>query len=913
MVLEMKNGCDMALAGRVFAMLEIVKNRRQDIGIPAYLKPFVLRHLDEFIKNAKQGLFLNHKDEYVVDLDRTGRYTDLHPVITIEDKATGTDLTTSQWSEGLHQFIQLKHGCRLSPYSLKAVFISNVSYLKGYKRLNGFSGTLGSVEENKILGELYDADMLKLPTWKPKMFNENAPILAATKENWVKSIFEEVCDQILANRSVLVICQSIKKVEELEKDLKQLYSRMISPSPKVAQAVNCIIMYRREFDDNAFMENLSCCQIIISTNLSGRGTDINLNEDLVKSGGLHVIVTFLPDNSRIEEQAYGRAARCGQKGSGQIICMVEEENGASNIFQLKQFRDNAEIHRLRSLKQHYDYHIAVEETCLKLFEDHCGHVMKAVHSPSKKLSIVQVIYFALLDEWAGWLDSKAEKIRECKDMKNDLLKEHIIASAKEFLEKHPLPEVSDPNDYDHSLAWIERPQPLLSIALIYLESDQIGQAVEMLDKIIREFPEFQAEAYYYKGIIEQWNIHQALVKSGENDENGKSDQVIVEWLLTPVNKVLKTASVIKLKSANWMVRNIAFTDDCPDDFIQRCTESVQKATEYFLLSRSLFSTRIHKRNGMARIVADLQLNSSSFATRGYAAQQEETIAVLACFIGNIDDLLGHRATPEDVKLGDEPPHLTVRRFREFVKRADLITPPQLTAKMPTNQQLSVISTNHCLPIHALKVGFQKMCKNEELEEYDGQKIVRAGELAAVFFLPSVRGFWESLRRAGCFFSEQAFIAVRKENKKDVPVLGELTPVSFELKALQMQLSTEDLAEYNLYDVTGTAKEFKSNGAKNAELQEAEEAGFVHIEVIATINPLALITCQYLDQFSLLRTATVASELGISIAEAEWIMQRLRQHGVVEKSLAEITNPEEMSIGHKATEEQTNGGVLLRSK
>lgn len=841
-------------------MLEMVKNRRQEIGIPGYLKPFVIRHLDEFIKNAKQGLFLKHNDEYVVDLDHTGRSTDLHPVITIIDKGTGTDLSTSQWSEGLHQFVQLKHGCRLTPFSLKAVFISNVSYLKGYRRLNGFSGTLGSVEENNSLVELYNADMVKIPTWKPKMFNEKVPILSRTKEEWFKNIFDEVCNQITASRSVLVICQSIEKVEELDKEFKQLYRKIRSPSTEVETAFNSTIIYTREFDEFDFTSNTSLppCKIIISTNLSGRGTDITLNEKLVENGGLHVIVSFLPENSRIENQAYGRASRGGQKGSGQIICMVHEDNGASNIFQLKQFRDNAEVHRLRSLKQYYVYHIAIEEACLKLLQEHCSKVMETVHTTSENLTITQVVYFALLDEWAEWLDSKSEEIKQCERAKNDGLKEYIMISVKKFLEAHPFPEG---DDYSKSLEWIKCPQPLLSIALIHLESDKIDLAGEILDKIIKEFPEFQAEAYYYKGIIEQWTIHKAreILPPPEKDEDGK---------------------IVQAKPGN------------------RCWKSVQQATEYLLLSRSFFATRIRKIQGIVEIVNILQKKSTSMTSRGFSAQQEEAIAVLECFIGSIDDLLGHRAQPDDVKQGDEDYRLTIRRFKEYVKRADIITPPQLAEKKISDQQLHIISINHCLPPNILENALQRIKKDDQIEEYDGQKIVKAGELAKVIALPSVTGFWESLRRAGCFYSEQVFIAVKKGDKSKVPVLKPYETTHFELGPLQLQLSTENLKEYDLYDVHGAAGKIKEDSAENVELEEAREAGLVHIEVVATINYDALFTREYLDQFSFLDVNRAATELRISHIEAKWILDTLEQHGIVKRVLAKLTHPKQPEANNK---------------
>ncbi len=52
-------------------------------------------------------------------------------------------------------------------------------------------------------------------------------------------------------------------------------------------------------------------EIIIATNLAGRGTNIKVTDEVNASGGLLCLMTFLARNRRVELQAFGRTARGG--------------------------------------------------------------------------------------------------------------------------------------------------------------------------------------------------------------------------------------------------------------------------------------------------------------------------------------------------------------------------------------------------------------------------------------------------------------------------------------------------------------------------------------------------------------------------------------------------------------------------
>ena len=65
--------------------------------------------------------------------------------------------------------------------------------------------------------------------------------------------------------------------------------------------------------------------VTLATNMAGRGTDIILEEEVRKAGGLHVIATEMHSSKRIDRQLVGRSARQGDPGSYQFFLSLEDE------------------------------------------------------------------------------------------------------------------------------------------------------------------------------------------------------------------------------------------------------------------------------------------------------------------------------------------------------------------------------------------------------------------------------------------------------------------------------------------------------------------------------------------------------------------------------------------------------------
>ena len=109
------------------------------------------------------------------------------------------------------------------------------------------------------------------------------------------------------NRAVLILNRTIEDANKLKERLESLFE---------AEQIKCHTDNLTEASRLVEYETLlKPGDIIIATNLAGRGTDLCLNDLLKANGGLHVIITFMCRNLRVKQQGEGRAAR-----QGEMVC-----------------------------------------------------------------------------------------------------------------------------------------------------------------------------------------------------------------------------------------------------------------------------------------------------------------------------------------------------------------------------------------------------------------------------------------------------------------------------------------------------------------------------------------------------------------------------------------------------------------
>jgi superfamily II DNA/RNA helicase len=397
-----------ALNPKLIFFFRKVIEREHHIRIPEHLLAFVDRHLDTWLANALRAMELKQDEDYVIDQDRTDTSPDLNPQVIIIDPDTGTDQTTSQWDGALHQFLQLKEGCKLTLQSLKAVFISNEVYINKYENLAGVSGTLGSLKERDYMMKTYNCDYVSIPKAFPKRFNFKMTKVLKAKKSWLSSIINEIRETVLpANtkeaRSIVIFCQTIKYVNIVHNYLKINLPQLIGD--------NKVHRYTRDYEQFTFeAKQLEIGHVIIATNLAGRGTDIKISKELDNNGGLHICLTYLPLNERITEQAMGRSGRKGAPGSGiLILCQESAVTGQNDeecwsvgkYFSMKHERHQQELQRIARLNEDLKSTESQME-CFKIFSKQYANLKKQMRD--KEDVEIRLVCDSALDQWALWLD-----------------------------------------------------------------------------------------------------------------------------------------------------------------------------------------------------------------------------------------------------------------------------------------------------------------------------------------------------------------------------------------------------------------------------------------------------------------------------------------------------------------------------
>lgn len=341
------------------------------LEIPIHLREFANKQIPNWVQSAIEALFF-HRKELHYDI-RNGA------IVPIDYKNTGVLEHNLVWSDGLAQMLQIKEGLRIKAESVSTNFISTIGFFKRYaSSIYGLTGTLGNQTTQAFFSEMYGTDMVTIPPYKCRKIvgNENAcyqckelpALVMSTEEAWYQAISETTLSKVRNHRAVLIICKYIEQVKHLAKQL----SKQHSP--------NKIHTYTGQ--ETFTKKSIDADEIIVATNIAGRGTDLTTSGQVEAHGGMHVCITFLPENYRVELQNAGRTARQGKKGSAQLVL---HDPASTNIATLRAQRDAREAKAITSAKKDVQTMLFKD----RLFSRFCALENQLLPTESARIKIKQ--------------------------------------------------------------------------------------------------------------------------------------------------------------------------------------------------------------------------------------------------------------------------------------------------------------------------------------------------------------------------------------------------------------------------------------------------------------------------------------------------------------------------------------------
>jgi preprotein translocase subunit SecA len=232
--------------------------------------------------------------------------------VKIVDEQTGRIMEGRRYSDGLHQAIEAKERVKVEAATQTFATITLQNYFRMYHKLSGMTGTAET--EAGELWDIYELDVVVIPTNRPITRNDHEDFVYKTKREKYNAVANEISDLTKNGRPVLVGTTSV--------EISELLSRMLKIKGIKHNVLNAKL-HQREADIVA--EAGKSKTVTIATNMAGRGTDIKLSQEVKDSGGLAIVGTERHESRRVDRQLRGRAGRQGDPGSSQFFVSLEDE------------------------------------------------------------------------------------------------------------------------------------------------------------------------------------------------------------------------------------------------------------------------------------------------------------------------------------------------------------------------------------------------------------------------------------------------------------------------------------------------------------------------------------------------------------------------------------------------------------
>ena len=267
--------------------------------------------------------------------------------VVIVDEFTGRLMAGRRWSDGLHQAVEAKEGVTIQKENQTLASITFQNYFRMYEKLSGMTGTADT--EAFEFQSIYGLETVIVPPNRPTIRSDLMDKVFLTAQEKYTAVIADIRDCHERGQPVLVGTTSIETSELLSGLLEKvkLPHRVLNAKQHAHEA---------EIVAQAGRPGM----ITIATNMAGRGTDIVLggnvekpielvrmdesldaasreqriaelrsawqpvHQQVIASGGLHIIGTERHESRRVDNQLRGRSGRQGDPGSSRFYLSLED-------------------------------------------------------------------------------------------------------------------------------------------------------------------------------------------------------------------------------------------------------------------------------------------------------------------------------------------------------------------------------------------------------------------------------------------------------------------------------------------------------------------------------------------------------------------------------------------------------------
>lgn len=378
--------------------------------------------------------------------------------VALIDGSRGRVAELQRWPDGLQAAVEAKEGLDVTDGGRILDQITIQALVGMYPEVCGMTGT--ALAAGDQLRQFYNLQVSVIEPNVPNIRFDEADRVYVSAAERNDAVVKHIVEVQKTGQPQLVGTQDVAESEELAEAL-------------LSAGVECSVLNAKNHEAEAAVvaEAGRPGRVTVSTQMAGRGTDIKLggtdeteHDEVVETGGLHVVGVGRFRSQRLDNQLRGRAGRQGDPGSSLFFVSLEDDvvaiGGAGEELQAQPEEDGL-----------------LPQKKVQQFVDHCQRVtegqMLDIHATTWKYNklikdqrdIVNDRRDTLLNTAAAWDDLSYHNVDRAAELKKQGISEEVLEqAAREIMLFHL------DNEWSEHLAYLDDVRESIHLRAIARES-----------------------------------------------------------------------------------------------------------------------------------------------------------------------------------------------------------------------------------------------------------------------------------------------------------------------------------------------------------------------------------------------------------------------------------------------------------